>query len=165
MSIYRKRPVEVEAVQWTGYNITEVLAFADTNFQPPVRPQDEDGKPTSGVLPAKLWVAANKSWLPLVVSEWIMKDAAGFYPCKNEIFEVTYDGPIEGSTEVPDAVEQHNVAVTLAVHEDETVSITFDRVGVDDIDDLFISMGTPAGRDRFAAGIRERAEQMRKEMA
>jgi len=88
-STYRKRPVTVEAIQWQGDNLEAVQAFTSTmrfdgdssNFRAPKR----DGRP------AHLYVHANQTWLPIEVGEWILRDAAGFYPCKTEIFAASYE--------------------------------------------------------------------------
>lgn len=94
MSKYRKKPVVVEAMQWTGDNPSEVEAFTDydglVRFLPPGSYAGE--RSTS----AHLWVDANRTMLPLEVGEWIIRDSRGFYPCKPDIFEATYE-PVGGS--------------------------------------------------------------------
>lgn len=86
---YRKRPITVEAKQWTGDNLEELWDWigADGLYGPlpigdPLRPFGQ---------PARLYVAANDAWLDLEIGEWIIRDSKGFYPCKHDIFEVTYE--------------------------------------------------------------------------
>ena len=75
---FRSKPVEIEAVQWTGDNEDEVAALVV-----PV------GVPL-GLLfrPERLWVAKSRAWCDLPVGHWIIKepDGSGFYPCAPEIF-------------------------------------------------------------------------------
>jgi len=86
---FRKKPVVIEAVQWTGDNLSEIIEF-------------------SGLHPS----AANLTWeqyeslvaregLKIFtlegphlasIGDWIIKGVNGeFYPCKPDIFEKTYD--------------------------------------------------------------------------
>lgn len=86
---YRKKPVTVEAVQWTGGNFVECNTFVG-EFQ------TADGITESGIRfgtedQMRIWVAANKEWLDLEVGEWILKDLLGFYPCKDEMFQHSYE--------------------------------------------------------------------------
>lgn len=81
MPHFRKKPVVVEAMPWTGNNIDQLWdwAGADNIYGPTV------------ANPLRLYVAANQAWLDLEVGEWILRDSAGFYPCKAEIFAATYE--------------------------------------------------------------------------
>lgn len=91
---YRKRPVEVDAMQWTGSNAAALArwvigptALVDGfTVEPDPRPED-DGTEFTGLL----WVAANRQWLPIETSEWVLRDGRGFYPCKAEVFAETYE--------------------------------------------------------------------------
>lgn len=78
---YRKRPVEIEALQWTGNNGADLQSWCGEDrflFS------DKDGS-------ACLYVAANDAWLDLEKSEWIAKDRLGFYPIKNDMFHESYE--------------------------------------------------------------------------
>lgn len=103
MPIFVKRPVEVEAFQFTGSNWTEMHAFC--GFSP--GPNGGTSIPafnrlgtmlTAFDLPgldvgnatAELWVEANQRWLPIEPTEWVIRDELGFYPCKNEQFVNNY---------------------------------------------------------------------------
>lgn len=83
---FRKKPVVIEAVQWTGSNRDEMLVH----------------------MPGKLW-----SYNPLDVSgaarietlegimsalpgDWVIRGVGGeYYPCKPDIFEKTYEAVSE----------------------------------------------------------------------
>lgn len=111
----RKRPVTVDAMQWTGKNAGELKAWMMTLVVEPVGSCltleqrqlalfvkrratgmtetlfrnliDEPAKDCT----AALWVAANGTYLPLVDGEWVLHDSAGFYPCLERIFAESYD--------------------------------------------------------------------------
>ena len=78
MTKYRKRPVVIEAVQWDGNNLIEILQFSKDAFM------DQDNvtlkiKTLEGVMTASR-------------GDYIVKGVDGeFYPCKPDIFEKTYD--------------------------------------------------------------------------
>lgn len=86
---FRKKPIVIEAMQWTGDNINDLWDWvgADELYGPlsvgdPLAPNGR---------PVRLYVAANDAWLELEVGEWIIRDGRGFYPCKADIFAATYD--------------------------------------------------------------------------
>lgn len=84
---YRKKPVTVEAIQWTGHNADEVRDFVGQISSP-----GEFGFiRASYARPARLWVAANQEWLLIEPGEWVLKDKLGFYPCKDEMFQHSYE--------------------------------------------------------------------------
>lgn len=76
MPFFRKKPVVIEAVQYTGPNFDEIEEFCggDAEFR--------DGE---------LLVATLEGPLHATPGDWIIRGVAGeFYPCKPSIFEVTY---------------------------------------------------------------------------
>ncbi len=98
---YRKRPVVIEAHRWTGDNLEEIQGFvgvmenmdgdaSTTRFLEPEARNDE-GERIWNNPAAHLWAEANKTWVPVPKGQWVLKDSAGFYPCKHSIFEATYE--------------------------------------------------------------------------
>lgn len=92
--IYRKKPVEIEAIQWTGENQREMYDFL-TN-----------GKKTDEYMTASgenFYIDHSKVKGGLIIrtlegehiasiGDYIIKGVAGeFYPCKPDIFEMTYE--------------------------------------------------------------------------
>lgn len=77
---YRKLPVEIEALQWTGDNGAEIQAWCGDFF----KFADSDGS-------AVLYVKANDAWLDVEISEWVAKDSIGFYPIKDSMFKKSYE--------------------------------------------------------------------------
>lgn len=76
---YRKRPIIVKAVRWTGSNFDEVKAFMY-----PVAPEDT-GCTAIGIRTLEgLMLAA--------AGDWIIRGVKGeLYPCKPDIFNATYE--------------------------------------------------------------------------
>lgn len=76
---YRKKPVVIEAVQWTGGNIDEMVTFAghamthEPDFEVLIIPTLE-GKMRASPM------------------DWIIRGVKNeLYPCKPDIFEATYE--------------------------------------------------------------------------
>ena len=106
---FRKKPIEIEAIQWTGGNHRDVVDFAtrpsksypgaftelfiELNTEAAI---GLIGKSRLGDMlrkgcTAAVYVDANSEWLGIETGEWIIQDAKGFYPCKPDIFAATYD--------------------------------------------------------------------------
>jgi hypothetical protein len=77
---YRKKPVVIEAVQWTGSNLHEIQAFAGPNTHL-LYPEEQ-----------ALYVRTLEGGHKASKGDWIIKGVKGeFYPCKPDIFEATYE--------------------------------------------------------------------------
>ena len=79
---FRKRPVEVEAVRWTGRNQQEIHDFTDgiARFVHDLRYGSDLSIPTM------------EGRMDASPGDWIIRGVAGeFYPCKPDIFEATYE--------------------------------------------------------------------------
>lgn len=75
---YRKKPVVIEAIQWTGNNLNEIVMFTEKhNLQ--CGENELKIKTLEGNMIASL-------------GDYIIKGVKGeFYPCKPDIFEQTYE--------------------------------------------------------------------------
>ena len=81
MAKFRKKPVVIEAVQFTG-NDAECLAFC------PIARDPVDDR-------ANLVIPTLEGDMLVSMGDWIIKGVKGeFYPCKPDIFDATYD-PVE----------------------------------------------------------------------
>lgn len=90
---FRKKPVVIEAMQWTGENLKEVISF--TGKHP------KWGEWFSTWDEYKTYVKTDRNVFKIFTLEgvmeampgdWIIKGVKGeFYPCKPDIFEATYD--------------------------------------------------------------------------
>lgn len=78
MAKFRKKPVVIEAMQWTGENVDDVLAFMAPGGWVGGRGEIEV-ETIEGIMTAK-------------TGDWIIKGVKGeFYPCKPDIFAATYE--------------------------------------------------------------------------
>ena len=80
MSRYRKKPIVIEAVCWTGENFQEITDWADDVWE------------RRGLL---LMIHTREGTMTADPGDWIIKGVQGeFYPCKPDIFDATYE-PVE----------------------------------------------------------------------
>jgi hypothetical protein len=80
---YRKKPVEIDAVQWTGENLGAVLELLDKSTQDEIArvdgTRDLEISTLEGVMTAR-------------PGDWIILGLEGeLYPCKSSVFEATYE--------------------------------------------------------------------------
>lgn len=89
---YVKKPVEIEAIQWTGENKEEIKEFVgESAIFCKVKYQND-------VLPShwELRIKTLEGELNASVNDYIIKGAVGeFYPCKPDIFHKTYSSVVE----------------------------------------------------------------------
>jgi len=80
-SKYRKKPVVIDAILWTGKNFEECSNFiTDKNYRRIDR------------LTGKLRIKTLEGTMLADVGDYIIKGVKGeFYPCKPDIFEMTYE--------------------------------------------------------------------------
>jgi len=80
---FRKKPVVIEAIQWTGDNGAEMQEFTRGCSGPYL----ETGKPIT-----KMIISTLEGEMIANQGDWIIKGLAGeFYPCKPAIFEASYE--------------------------------------------------------------------------
>ena len=88
MSRYRKKPVVIDAVQWTGKNQREMFDFLTNSTDEPMGISGDNFQTYGGQLVIKT-LEGNHNADP---GDMIIKGIAGeFYPCKPEIFTATYE--------------------------------------------------------------------------
>lgn len=89
---YRKRPVEVTAVRWTGSNLGVIEAFAGWSLM--ASGTRRTVFEHAGDL--KLWIDKSQTWGTVRKGDWVIaeRDGIGFYPCTAEQFDDTYE-PVE----------------------------------------------------------------------
>jgi hypothetical protein len=77
---FRKKPIEVRAVQWRGDNLNEIAAFHHGGrFE--VSPEG-----------TCLVIATLEGMMQARPGDWIIEGVKGeIYPCKPDIFEATYE--------------------------------------------------------------------------
>jgi hypothetical protein len=80
---FRKRPVVIEAVKWTGENHEEMQAFLAVDQPLKLHPAGELQKLRILTLEGVIYASPG---------DWVIKGVKGeFYPCKPDIFEQTYE--------------------------------------------------------------------------
>jgi len=80
---YKKKPVVIKAIKWTGKNEQEIRDFAGDN----IGTIYEDGE-----IAVKTLEDRKQSFHSASEGDWIIQGVKGeFYPCKPDIFEQTYE--------------------------------------------------------------------------
>ncbi len=86
---YRKKPVEIEAMQFTGDNHAEVVAWAQSHDGPVVA---ESATCHGDGPPYLLIIRTLEGTMACGRNDWLIKGVRGeFYPCKPDIFAQTYE--------------------------------------------------------------------------
>jgi len=84
---FRKKPVVVSAIQFTGDNLQSIDAFFGDSFDDWGFVVDAIGAGTVGVE-----ILTLEGSMIAGVGDWIIRGVKGeFYPCKPDIFEATYE--------------------------------------------------------------------------
>ena len=90
MNRYVKKPIAIEAVKWKGFNNDEIKDFAGDNVKIEVI---REGDADRGIPPCiDCSIKTLEGVMKANVGDYIIKGVNGeFYPCKQDIFEKTYD--------------------------------------------------------------------------
>ncbi len=96
MAKFRKKPVEIEAIQWNGNsNKKEIENFVGRELKSELESETayvaEKGVPIFSLL-----IETKEGVMKAFRGDWIIKEPfptgdRDFYPCKNDIFEQTYE--------------------------------------------------------------------------
>lgn len=79
---YIKKPIPVEAIQWTGDNFNDIHDFII-------------GQPIVITTFNELVISTLEGEMKAPIGSWIIRGPLGeYYPCRKDVFEKTYD-PIE----------------------------------------------------------------------
>lgn len=93
MARFRKKPVVVEAIRWTGENLFDVLAFTGKSDRfdewfPTLDAYQEHVRSDNNVFK----VFTLEGVMRASVGDWIIRGVKGeVYPCKPDIFVETYE--------------------------------------------------------------------------
>ena len=82
MARYRKKPVEIEAIQFLGFDVNgeECELFIGDSFESHIPSQN------------KIEIRTLEGPITASAGDWIIKGVQGeFYPCKPNIFAATYE--------------------------------------------------------------------------
>lgn len=92
---YRKKPVEIEAIQWTGHNWDEIAAFLASTGEKglgrwgPGYPEPER---------LRIYNTPERQWINCPYGHFVIRGVQNeFYPCAPDIFEAIYEpAPVHG---------------------------------------------------------------------
>jgi hypothetical protein len=88
MAKFRKKPVVIEAVRWTGKNVKEILRFRKSGPCPPWWGNDFIIDNAT----RRLEIATLEGTMLASAGDWVIRGVKGeFYPCKPHIFDATYE--------------------------------------------------------------------------
>jgi len=92
---YRKRPVEVEALVWTGGNHREMYNYLGGNPDECISSYGDNFYISFTVSPSGLVIRTSEGDMAANKGDYIIKEPfdkeRGYYPCKPDIFELTYE--------------------------------------------------------------------------
>lgn len=85
---YRKRPIEVDTVKWTGSNETELVDFTDHHFEA-VPPEDRAEDPE---ITGQVFDVLHSTWVGVYTGQHIVRGVKGeYYPIAPDVLAETYD--------------------------------------------------------------------------
>lgn len=95
MGKYKKKPIVVEAIRWTGSNLEEIRNFVGSDL---IEEYVElcDIKRTLKKMLVDIAIDTLEGTMKVDYGDYIIKDVNNeLYPCKPDIFEQTYEEVIE----------------------------------------------------------------------
>jgi hypothetical protein len=89
---YRSKPIEVEAILFTGDNLEEVQEFCLVNAPSFFQRVEEEDRSDDPEITAQVWDKLHSTWVGVKDGQYIIKGTKGeFYPCDAEVFEQKYE--------------------------------------------------------------------------
>jgi hypothetical protein len=91
MARYRKKPVEIDAIQWQGGEYQSLERFCGHNWA------RADARDVSWTAPddgerVVLWNTLESQWLLCPKGHWVIRGLQGeLYPCDPEVFAKSYE--------------------------------------------------------------------------
>lgn len=83
MATYRTKPVEIQAIQWVSDNIEQVYEMLGDNLIININTDEDEVNHFINTLEGKM---------ELTWGNYVIQGVKGeFYPCKPDIFELTYE--------------------------------------------------------------------------
>lgn len=86
---FRKLPIEIQAMQWTGDNEAELTAFTGPTYFRAVDPEDriEDSEIT-----AEVFDELHSTWVGVYTGHWVVRGIRGeFYPIEQSVLAESYE--------------------------------------------------------------------------
>jgi hypothetical protein len=110
---YRKRPIEVDTVQWTGHNEAELVTFTSGGFCL----VDPDGGDFTPDVTAQVYDRLHDTWMGVKTGQHIVTGVQGeHYPIAEDVLAETYELVVEEATAAA-ATATPELTVYRASHE------------------------------------------------
>lgn len=105
---YRKRPTAVYAIQWSGDNDADVIAFTGPAIFTALDPDDATADPGHT---AQVFDTLHSTWVGVHTGDWIIRGIAGeHYPCRDTVFTQTYLPAADFEAAVAEAIRDFDFA-------------------------------------------------------
>ena len=92
MAKYIKKSVEIEAIQWNGNNLEEIMKFLNSEFSYEKNTEYATKKFSYSQTTNDLCINTLEGVMKANIGDYIIKGIKGeYYPCKPDIFELTYE--------------------------------------------------------------------------
>lgn len=91
---FRTKPVEIDAIKFTGSNFDELKGWTGGNFKDTSGPYVADDGSTLDILiySGEVFDKLHDTWIKVSSGQWIVRGAKGeFYPCDDETFHWKYE--------------------------------------------------------------------------
>ena len=143
---YFKKPVIIEAIQWTGENLREIISFTDG---PPDTRSRHAGMKWEEyedlVARDGLKILTLEGKMSATVGDWIIRGIKGeYYPCKPDIFAATY-GKVEGFDQGLPRADLCDPTQDVRVKALEAENARLREAGQAVVDEYPVSAGTSPG--------------------
>lgn len=113
---YRKKPVVVEAIQWNGVNLQEIIYFVGDKLECHIC--DTAWKVGKDKPQVTIKIKTLEGEHIATEGDYIIKGVHGeFYPCKSDIFEKTYEPATNTHFDRIKAMSVEEIAELLIVYE------------------------------------------------
>mgnify|MGYP006404989845 FL=1 len=92
---YRKKPVEIEALKWTGLNHRDMHDFLGGNPNEYMRADGDNFHIDYSKCNGGLVIKTSEGDMAANLGDYIIKEPfdkeRGYYPCKPDVFKMTYE--------------------------------------------------------------------------
>lgn len=92
MMMYKKKPIIIEAVKWDGKNHREMWNFLTGKTDDYISSSSDNFYIDHEKVTGGLVIKTLEGEYPVSIGDYVIKGIKGeFYPCKPDIFELTYE--------------------------------------------------------------------------
>lgn len=118
MKKYIKKPIEIEALQWTGVNQREMFNFLENKPDQYMTAFGDNFRIDHSKVDGGLVIKTLEGEHIASIGDFIIKGVKGeFYPCKPDIFEFTYNESSLPSPSLPSDEEKKKLVINKILHD------------------------------------------------